>query len=189
MLAQMGYVAFCADVYGKGVRASTNEEAGKLAGSYKADRPLLRRRVEAALKVLKENGRVDPKRVAAIGYCFGGTAVLELARSGADLSGVVSFHGGLGTEEGETDAPIRAKVLVLTGADDRSVPPSAVASFEEEMRKAGADYQVISYGGAVHGFSNPDHGDDPSKGVAYNASADGRSWEAMKVFFAEILGR
>lgn len=188
MLARLGYVALAADVYGKGVRAKTTEEAAALAGRYKKDRALLRRRVIAGLKALKKDPRVDPARVAAIGFCFGGTAVLELARSGADLAGVVSFHGGLGLEPGEKDEPIRAKVLVLTGADDPSAPPPAVAAFEDEMRKAGGDYEVVSYGGAVHGFSNPAHGNDPKTGVAYNAEADRRSWQAMKDFLSEIFG-
>lgn len=186
-LAQLGYVAFALDMYGKGVRATDNKEAGALAGKYKGDRPLMRERASAGLDVLKKHGMVDPKRVAAIGYCFGGTTVLELARAGADVAGVVSFHGGLDTPSPGTTPPIESKVLVLHGADDPLVPVTEIAAFQEEMRRAGADWQMIYYGGAVHSFSNPQAGADPSKGVAYNESADRRSWQAMKLFFDEIF--
>ncbi len=188
-LARLGYVAFGADIYGKGIRPATPEAAAAEAGKYRgADRRLLRERARAGLDELRKQPNVDPRRIAAIGYCFGGTAVLELARSGADLEGVVSFHGGLDTPNPADARNIRAKVLVLHGADDPHVPPQQVAAFQEEMRKAGVDWQMVFYGGAVHSFSNPDSGSDPSKGVAYNAKADRRSWEAMKVFFAEIFG-
>jgi dienelactone hydrolase len=187
MLAQLGYVAFAADIYGKGVRAKSNDEAAQLAGKYKGDRALLRRRVVAAFEAMKRNPLVDSRRTAAIGYCFGGTTALELARSGANVKGVVSFHGGLDNPDPASNKAITARVLVLTGGDDKWVPPEQVAAFEEEMRKAGADWQVFSYGGAVHSFSNPASGDDPSKGVAYNSRVDRRSWEAMQVFFAEIF--
>jgi dienelactone hydrolase len=186
-LAQMGYVAFAADIYGKGVRPTTPREAGELAGKYKADRPLLRARVLAALDVLKRNENVDPKRIAAIGYCFGGTTVLELARSGADIAGVVSFHGGLETPAPADAKNIKCKVLALHGADDPYVPAKEVAAFEDEMTKAGVDWQLIKYSGAVHGFTNPEAGHDNSKGAAYNERADKRSWEAMKLFFAEVF--
>ena len=186
-LAQLGYVAFALDMYGKGVRAADNKEAGALAGKIKGDRPLMRGRASAGLDVLKKHGLVDPKRVAAIGYCFGGTTVLELARAGADVAGVVSFHGGLDTPSPEAAAPIRAKVLVLHGADDPLVPAAEIAAFQEEMRHAGADWQMVFYGGAVHSFSNPQAGADASKGVAYNEVADRRSWQAMKQFFDEIF--
>lgn len=187
MLAGLGYLAFAADIYGKGIRPKTNDEAAQQAGKFKGDRALLRRRVAAAFEAMKRNPLVDGKRTAAIGYCFGGTTVLELARSGANVKGVVSFHGGLDNPDPASDKPIVARVLVLTGGDDKSVPPEQVAAFEEEMRKAGADWQVFSYGGAVHSFSNPASGDDPSRGVAYNPRVDRRSWEAMQVFFAEIF--
>jgi dienelactone hydrolase len=186
-LAEMGYVAFAADIYGKGVRASNPTDAAKLAAKYKEDRKLMRARAQAGLDVLKKQPSVDPSRVAAIGYCFGGTTVLELARSGAELSGVVSFHGGLAAPTPEDAKAIKGKVLALHGADDPFVPAKEVAAFEEEMRKGGVDWQLVKYGGAVHSFTNPSAGDDPSKGAAYNASADRRSWQAMKDFFAEIF--
>jgi dienelactone hydrolase len=186
-LAKLGYVAFAADIYGKGVRPTTPEAAGAEAGKYRKDRALLRARVAAGLAELLKSDLVDPERVAAIGYCFGGMAALELARAGADLRGVVSFHGGLGTPLPADGKTLRAKVLALHGADDPNVPPAEVAAFEEEMRAAKADWQLVAYGGAVHSFTNPSSGDDPSKGVAYNEKADHRSWTAMRAFFGEIF--
>jgi len=188
-LAALGYVAFAADIYGKGVRPNSPAEAGREAGKYLTDRKLLRIRATAGLEELLKQPQVDPARVAAIGYCFGGTTVLELARSGAKLNGVVSFHGGLSSEKPSDGKNIKAKVLVLHGADDPRVPPQQVAAFHEEMRNGGVDWHMVSYGGAVHSFTNPDAGNDPSKGNAYNEKADLRSWLAMKSFFAEIFVR
>ncbi len=186
-LAKMGYAAFGADIYGKGVRPEGPKACGAEAGKYKSDPALFRARVAAGLGELEKQPQADPARVAAIGYCFGGTAVLELARSGAALAGIVSFHGGLDTPSPAAPGAMRCSVLVLTGAEYPHAPPPAVAAFEEEMRKAGADWQVVSYSGAVHGFTNPAHGADPSKGVAYNEKADKRSWQAMKAFFDELF--
>ena len=186
-LAQMGYVAFAADIYGKGIRPTDPKEAGAQASKYKSDRALLRERAKAGLDMLLKQSNVDPARLAAIGYCFGGTTVLELARSGADLRGVVTFHGGLSTPTPEDARNIKAKVLVLHGADDPYAPKEEVLAFEDEMRKAGVDYQVHLYGGAVHSFTIREAGNDNGKGAAYNASADKRSWEAMKQFFNEIF--
>jgi dienelactone hydrolase len=186
-LAKLGYVAFCADIYGKGVRPSNPADAGKTAGIYKSDRPLTRARVTAALDQLKASGMVDPRRIAAIGYCFGGMVVLELARSGADVAGVVVFHGALDTPNPDDGKNIKCKVLVLQGGDDPYVGQKDVLAFEEEMRRGGVDWQVVQYGGAVHSYTNPDAGNDNSKGAAYNAQADHRSWQAMRGFFAEIF--
>jgi dienelactone hydrolase len=188
-LAQLGYIAFAADIYGKGLRAKTREEAMSLAGKYRSgsDRTLLRARAQAGLDTLKKNPLTDAKRVAAIGYCFGGTAVLELARSGADLAGIVSFHGGLDTPNTYDAKNIKGKVLALTGADDPNVKPEQVIAFEDEMRKAGVDWYLVAYGNAVHGFTNPSNGADNSKGLAYNEKADKRSWRAMRDFFEEIF--
>ena len=181
-------MAFAADIYGKGVRPANNEQAAAEAGKYRGnDRSLIRARAAAGLAKLASFPQVDASRLAAIGYCFGGTAVLELARSGADMRGAVSFHGGLSTPNPADAAKIRAKILVLHGADDTYVPPAEVASFQQEMRQGKVDWQMIQYGGAVHSFSNPGSGNDPSKGVAYNEKADRRSWEAMKQFFNEIF--
>ncbi len=186
-LAGMGYVAFAVDIYGKGVRPKNTTEAGALAGKYKSDRTLLRERVNAGLAVLRGNEMVDPKRIAAIGYCFGGTTVLELARSGADIAGVVCFHGGLDAPDPTDGKNIKAKVLILHGADDPYSSPKDIAALQRELRDGGVDWQMVLYGGAVHAFTQKDAGNDPSKGVAYNAKADARSWQAMKDFFAEIF--
>ena len=188
-LAQLGYVAFAVDMYGKEVRAKSHEEAAALAGIYKSDRALMRGRIRAALDVLKQRPLVDPQRLAAIGYCFGGTTVLELARSGADVAGVVSFHGALDTPHPEDAARITGKVLVLHGANDPFVTQEQVRAFEVEMQRAGVDYRLIQYEGAVHSFTVPEAGSDPSKGMAYNEDADRRSWEAMQAFFNEIFAQ
>jgi len=186
-LAHLGYVAFCADIYGKGIRPASTQEAGALAGKYKGARQLLRERVAAALAVLRQQALVDQKRVAAIGYCFGGTTVIELARSGADVAGVVSFHGGLDSPAPADGKNIKCKVLVCHGADDPFESAQDMASFESEMRTNGVDWQLIKYGGAVHSFTQPSAGNDNSKGAAYNERADKRSWEAMNQFFSEIF--
>jgi len=188
-LAGLGYVAFAADIYGKGIRPRDRKEAGEFSGKYRGnDRTVLRSRINAALDVLKKQPMVDPARTAAIGYCFGGTTVLELARSGADIAGIVSFHGGLATPSPEDAKKIKCKVLALHGADDPFVKSEEVHAFQDEMRKAGVDWQFVSYGNAVHSFSNPASGNDNSKGAAYNEKADKRSWEAMRKFFKEIFG-
>ncbi len=186
-LAELGYIAFAADMYGKGVRAKDHEEAAKLSGVYRGDRHLMRARVLAALEELKRQELTDPQHVAAIGYCFGGTTVLELARSGAEIAGVVSFHGGLETPHPEDARNITAQVLILQGAEDPFVPPEQVAAFEQEMRDAGASYQLIRYDGAVHSFTVPDAGNDPSTGMAYHAEADRKSWAAMQEFLAQVF--
>jgi len=188
MIAELGYVAFAADIFGKGQRAKTSEEAAKLSGPYVKDRLLMRARVNAALDELKKFNIVDTDRLASIGYCFGGTTVLELARSGADVRGVVSFHGGLSTPNPSDAKNIKGSVLALQGADDPFTIPDAPA-FQQEMRDAGVDWQMVYYGGAVHSFTNPASGNDNSKGVAYNEKADHRSWEAMKTFLKEIFAK
>lgn len=187
MLAELGYVAFAADIYGKGIRPTDRQEAGSIARQYKNDVPTLRKRVNAALDTLRKQTQVDSKKLAAMGYCFGGTAALELARSGADIKGVVSFHGGLGTPDKGDAKNIKARVLVLHGADDPNVPPTEVQGFEQEMRDAKVDWQLVAYGNAVHSFTEKAAGNDNSKGAAYNERADKRSWEAMKDFFTEIF--
>lgn len=186
-IAEMGYVAFVADIYGKGVRPANVQEASKQAGIYRGDRPLLRARAQAALDQLTANKRVDAQRVAAIGYCFGGGTVLELARSGAQVRGVISFHGNLDTPNPDDAKQIKGKVLVLHGGDDPYVPAAAVEAFQKEMRDAHVDWEFTAYGGAVHAFSQKGAGDDPSKGAAYNASADARSFDRMKSFFVEVF--
>ncbi|MCG3204446.1 MAG: hypothetical protein KCHDKBKB_01161 [Elusimicrobia bacterium] len=186
-LAGLGYVAFALDVYGKGKSVTNPADAAKLSGQYKADRPLLRGRMQAGLNVLAKNPQVDPKRIGAIGYCFGGTSVLELARSGAEVQGVVSFHGGLSSPTPMDAKNIKAKVLVFNGADDPHVSSDEIRAFEKEMQGGQVDWQFVNMGGAVHGFTNPAGGNDNSKGYAYNEKADKRSWEGMKLFFAEVF--
>jgi dienelactone hydrolase len=188
-LAKMGFAAFAVDMYGEGVRPSNAQQAAGFAKTYKSDRELMRRRILAALEHVKSFDFVDRSRIGAIGYCFGGTVVLELARSGADVRGVVSFHGGLETPVPVSTKTIRGGVLVLHGADDPLVPPEEVAGFQREMRAAGVDWQMVYYANAVHSFTNPAAGNDNSKGVAYNERADKRSWVAMESFFRELFQR
>jgi len=185
--AKLGTVAFALDIYGKGVRPKDPGEAAKMATGYKTDRALLRARALAGLEVLRKQDQVDPARLAVQGYCFGGTTALEVARSGADVRGVVSFHGDLSSPTPGDARQIKGKVLALHGADDPFVPPAQVLAFEDEMRKAGVDWQLVSYGGAVHSFTLKHAGNDNSKGSAYNEKADLRSWEAYKDFLVEIF--
>lgn len=186
-LAKLGYVAFALDMYGKGVRPGNREEAAAQAGIYRADRALMRARAAAGLEVLAQNPMVDRNKIAAIGYCFGGGTVLELARSGADIAGMVSFHGNLDTPNPEDAKDIKARILVLHGASDPHVQQEQVQAFQAEMQNAGVDWYLVQYGHAVHSFTNPDAGDDASRGAAYNAKADRRSWRAMQDFFGEIF--
>jgi len=184
-LAKLGYVAFAADIYGQGVRPAQSE-AGKVSSLYKSNRTLFRARLTAALNELKKQKYLNSK-IAAIGYCFGGTGVLELARSGADIQGVVSFHGGLNTPNAEDAKNIKAKVLVLHGADDPYVPGTELKAFEDEMNAAKVDWQLVKYSGAVHAFTNTAAGNDVTLGAAYNEKADHRSWVAMLAFFTELF--
>ena len=186
-LAKLGYIAFAADIYGKGVRPSEMSEAAKVSGGFKADNALWRARAQAGLETLKAQKNVDQKKVAAIGYCFGGSTVLEMARAGMELNGVVSFHGNFATKKPAQKDSVKTKILVLHGANDPFVSEDELEDFVEEMQKSGADWQMVSYGKAVHKFSNPHAGSDPSKGFAYDKSADERSWQAMQAFFKEVL--
>ncbi len=186
-IVKLGYVAFVADIYGKGVHPTSPEEASKQAGKFRRDIALMRARAQAAIDELKKRSVVDPKKVAAMGYCFGGGVALELARSGADIAGVISFHGSLNTPNPEDAKNIKGSVLVLHGADDPHVKAEVVHAFQEEMRNAKVDWQFVSYGGAVHAFTQTKAGNDPSKGAAYNALADQRSFEEMTRFLREIF--
>lgn len=187
MLAGLGYVALTADIYGKGVRPRNAQEAQAEAGKFHQDRELLRARARAGLDFLTGRPETDPARLAVMGYCFGGGASLELARSGAPVKGVVTFHGSLSTATPEDAKNIKGKVLVLHGADDPYVKQSDVTAFMDEMRKGGVDWELVQYSGAVHAFTIKGAGNDNSKGAAYNAEADRRSWQAMKDFFHEIF--
>ncbi len=188
MLAELGYNVFAADIYGQGIRPQPSE-AGKEAGKYKGDRSLFRARIIAALDVLKADENTEPGKIAAIGYCFGGTGALELARSGTEIAGVVSFHGSLDAAEGMAAmaGKIPAKILVLHGADDPYSPNEQILALEKELSAAKADSQVILYSGAVHAFTQKEAGQDNSKGAAYNEVADRRSWTAMQAFFRELF--
>lgn len=186
-LAELGYVAFAADIYGKGIRPQTTDEAAKQSAIYRNDRKLMRARAQAALDVLRTNDMCDTTKVAAIGYCFGGGVVLELARSGAPVNGIVSFHGSLDAPDTSLSNHVRCKVLVCHGAEDPFVTMDKVEAFLSEMKAGHTDFQFIAYSGAVHAFTNPNAGTDKSTGVAYNAKADRRSWAHMKLFFAELF--
>ncbi len=186
-LAKMGYVAFVADVYGKGVRPKAGPEAGAESGKYMKDRPLLLARAQAGFDQLRNNPRVNTAKLAAIGYCFGGAGALDLARSGAPLVDTVTFHGALPTPTPENAKNIKGHVLALHGANDPIVNTQAVTNFEKEMSDAHVDWQVVLYADTVHAFTDPSSGNDPSKGAAYNALSDKRSWQAMTDLFKATL--
>jgi dienelactone hydrolase len=185
MLAKQGYTAFALDMYGKGVYAKDHETAGKLSGAFFSDRAAMRNRAVKGLEELKKLPFVDPANLAAIGYCFGGTTVLELARMGADLKGVASFHGALASPTPATSSP-KAKIIVFQGGDDK-MTMAQVQGFEDEMNAAKADWQLVTYGGAVHSFTVAEAGNDPSSGMAYNKAADERSWRSLLEFFTDIF--
>ena len=187
-LAELGYVAFAIDMYGKGVLAKNHDEAATLSGAFRNDRQLMRMRAKAGLDVLRRRPQTDASRLAAIGYCFGGMTVLELARSGEPLRAVATFHGGLSTPHPEDARQITAKLLIQHGADDHFVTADEVAAFEQEMHAAGVDYKFIKYPGATHSFTVPEAGSDPSTGMAYNAEADRQSRAALQQFLRETLG-
>jgi dienelactone hydrolase len=184
-LANLGYIAFALDMYG--ALPKDDREAFALAGIYRDDRPLMRSRANAGLEILRRHNLTDAKRIGAMGYCFGGGVMLELARSGAEIAGVVGFHANLDTPNRDDAKNIKGKVLVLHGADDPLVPTDQILAFQDEMRQAKVDWQMVFYGGAVHGFTMPESGTDPTKPVAYNEKANRRSWQAMKAFFEEVF--
>ncbi|GMT49927.1 MAG: dienelactone hydrolase [bacterium] len=186
-LAKMGYIVFALDIYGKGVHAKDHKEAAQLSGIYTNDRKLMRARVRAGLEVLSKHKLTDTSRIAAVGYCFGGAAVLELARSGADIKGTVTFHGNLTNPHPEDAKNIKGKVLVLHGAADTFVSPKVVASFRKEMDKAKVDWSMKSYKGAVHAFTVREAGTDTSTGLAYNETADKESWKEMTSFLKVLF--
>jgi dienelactone hydrolase len=185
-LAEQGYVAFALDMFGKGVRGGTREQNAALIAPLLRDRSLLQARMLAAVGTLREQAVVDPARIAAIGFCFGGLCVLDLARTGADVAGVVSLHGLFTPPEPEIGARIRARVLALHGHDDPMVPPMAVAALEAELTAAGADWQIHVYGGTMHAFTNP-QARDRDFGTVYSEVAARRAWAATDAFLAETL--
>ncbi|HPF78973.1 MAG TPA: dienelactone hydrolase family protein [Alphaproteobacteria bacterium] len=187
MLADLGFIAFAVDVYGQGIRPKTTQEALTEATKYKSDPDLARRRMSAALDYVQTLPFVDKGKIAAIGYCFGGTMVLELARSGAKINGVVSFHGNLATTKPAQKGDVKAPILIHHGAVDPVVTQYEVENFKKEMGEAQADWHMIVYADAVHAFTEKEAGDDPSDGAAYNEKADKRSWAYTLQFFDEIF--
>jgi dienelactone hydrolase len=186
-LAKMGYVAFVADIYGKGVYPNTPQTAGAEMGKYMKDRALLLARAQAGFDQLRQAKMVDTSKLAAIGYCFGGAPALDLARSGAPLVDVVTFHGALGTPTPENAKNIKGHVLALHGAADPIVNAEAVSAFEKEMTDGKVDWQVDLYGGVMHAFTDKVHPSSPEHGTKYDAAADKRSWQAMSDLFKNTL--
>jgi dienelactone hydrolase len=190
MLAEAGYTALAVDMYGDGKTADHPDDAGKFAGAVKQNMAAAKARFEAALKLLKEQPSVDPKRTAAIGYCFGGGIVLEMARMGVDLDAVVSFHGSLGTANPAKQGQIKARILVANGENDPFVKPEQIEAFMKEMDAAGASYKFINYPGAMHSFTNPGadaNGKKFNLPLAYNEAADKASWQEMLDLFHEVF--
>ncbi len=185
-LAELGYVGFALDMYGKGIIGKTKEEKTALIQPLVTDRNKLRQRILAALDTVSKLEYVNTAKMGAIGFCFGGLCVLDLARADRDVRGVVSFHGLLNAPENTPTKSTRTKMLVLHGYDDPMVPPEQVAAFETEMTNAKADWQIYTYGNTMHGFTNP-QANDPGFGTVYHSLSDKRSWTAMKSFFEEIF--
>ncbi|OGT60564.1 MAG: carboxymethylenebutenolidase [Gammaproteobacteria bacterium RIFCSPHIGHO2_12_FULL_43_28] len=185
-LAELGYIGFACDMFGKGVLGTTKEEKSALIQPLLQDRQRLQQRMLAAVNTLLEFNQVDKEKIGAIGFCFGGLCVLDLARTGTDIKGVVSFHGLFSPPENHKHQLIKAKVLALHGYDDPMGTPDQVMSFATEMTKAKADWQIHMYGNTMHAFTNPE-ANDPSFGTVYDKKADIRSWIAMKDFFGEVF--
>lgn len=190
MLAEVGYTALAVDMYGDGKQADHPDDAGKFASAVRSDMPEAEARFRAALTLLRSHNTVDAESVAAIGYCFGGGIVLEMARRGVDLDGVVSFHGSLGTDEPASKGRVKARLLVLNGADDPFVTPEQIGAFKQEMTQAEVDFRFINYPGAKHAFTNPDadeYGKRFGMPLAYHAEADEQSWAEMRRFFEQLF--
>lgn len=185
-LAKLGYFAFIADIYGEGNYPKDASEAGKQAGYYKENYVAYQKRIALALNELVKLG-ANKDKIVIIGYCFGGTGAIEAARSGMQAQGIVSFHGGLARDASREIAPIKTKVLVCHGADDPYVSEDDIKNFQKEMRNANADWQMVYYANAVHAFTEPEAGNDNSKGAAYNEKADKRSWQHFMDFLKEVL--
>lgn len=184
--AKLGVVAFAGDIYGKGIRPTNPKDAGELAGKYKSDRSLLRSRVNLALDELKKQKNIDSNKLVTAGYCFGGTAALELGRSGAPLKGIITYHGGLSNPTPADAKNIKGKVLTFHGGIDPFVPKEEVDLYLKEMNEAKVDYEFVAFANAVHSFTDTNAGNDISKGAAYNASADKESFEITKSFISNL---
>jgi dienelactone hydrolase len=190
MLAKLGYTAFALDMYGTGKLATHPDDAKKFMQTALSDTKALEARFNEAKRILMKHMTVDPNKIAAIGYCFGGGTVLHMARIGTDLAGVVSFHGSLTTEKPAQPGQIKAKLLVLNGAEDPFITPEQVAGFKQEMKSAGADLEFVDYPGVKHSFTNPDadeYGQRFNMPLVYNAKADSDSWQRMQQFFKQIF--
>jgi dienelactone hydrolase len=187
MLAKLGYVAFAIDMYGKGKVTDHPDQASAWMKQIADNAAAAQKRALLGLDILRRNALVDPTRIAAIGYCFGGATVMQMAYAGADLAGVVSFHGSLPVATDEQGRQIKAKILVAHGSADSFVPRERVAEFQQALDKAGADWQMITYGGARHGFTNPGADKYGVENIRYNKNADIRSWQEMRQFFADIF--
>jgi dienelactone hydrolase len=190
MLAELGYTALAVDMYGDGKQANHPDDAGKFAMAVFTNLESAKTRFNAALELLKNHPTTDMEKTAAIGYCFGGGVVLHMARFGADLDGVVSFHGSIQTESPAEPDKVKAKILVCNGADDPFVTAEQIDAFKNEMDSAGVDYKFINYPDAVHSFTNPiadSVGQKFDMPLAYNKEGDEKSWEEMKKFFKEIF--
>lgn len=192
MLAGLGYTALAVDMYGDGRQAGHPDEAGKFSSELMKNFDVAQARFIAALEFLKQQPTVATDHIAAIGYCFGGGVVLNMARQGSELKGVVSFHGSLAAIKPAQAGNVKAKILVLHGADDKLVSPEQIEAFKQEMKSVKADFQFISYPGAIHSFTNPDADTYAKKfnlPLGYNADADRKSWEEMKKFFKTIFNK
>lgn len=189
MLAELGYVAFAADMYGDNKVTTHAADAKGWMMQIADNQAAWQQRALAGLEALKSNDKVDTERLAAIGYCFGGATVMQLAYAGADLDGVVSFHGALPVATAEQRKNIKPSILVAHGERDSHVPPERVAAFKEALEAAGADYEFVTYGGAEHSFTNPDAGSSGVPGLKYDAKADARSWATMQDFLTEVFAR
>ena len=185
-LAEAGYVGFAVDLYGKGVRGTTPEENTALMTPLLEDRATLQARIAAAIDALREQDEVDASKVAAIGFCFGGLTVLDLARSGSDVLGVASFHGLFTPADNLPSPSITAKVLCLHGYDDPMAAPEAMTALGSELSQAGADWQIHAYGNTLHAFTNPE-ANAPEMGMAYSEAGDRRSAQALQNFLDEIF--
>jgi len=192
MLAGLGYTALAVDMYGDGKQADHPGDAGKFATEVRQNMPAATVRFVAAMKVLQKHPTVDPEHIAAIGYCFGGGVVLQMARQGLDLDAVVSFHGSLATDNPAVPGVVKARILVCDGADDKMVTPEQIQAFHREMKAAGVDYKFISYPGAKHSFTNPGadiYAERFKIPVGYNAAADKRSWQDMQDFLQDTFAK
>jgi dienelactone hydrolase len=188
-LAGMGYVAFACDMYGEGKTTQHPQEAGQMAGEVRKNLKTWQGRAQAGLKILQDNEMVDAKKVAAIGYCFGGSTALQLAYTGADLAAVVTFHGALPIPNAEQAKNIKSKILICHGALDSFIPEETIQKVRAALEEAKVDYHMVYYSGAVHSFTVPGADKVGMKGIAYNEAADRRSWKEMQDLFAEVLGK